>query len=57
MFGDAVRDGLIQANPFANLRLPGSRGRKDIVAPTERELTALADLALDPRMELGEFGV
>ena len=57
MFGDAVRDGLITANPFANPRLPGSRGRKDIVALTERELTALADLALDPRMELGEFGV
>lgn len=57
MFGDAVRDGLIQANPFANLRLPGSRGRKDIAALTERELTALADLALDPRMELGEFGL
>jgi len=57
MFGDAVRDGLIAANPFANLRLPGSRGRKDIVALTERELTALADLALNPRMELGEFGI
>lgn len=57
MFGDAVRDGLIDANPFANLRLPGSRGRKDIIALTEAELTALADLALDPRMELGEYGV
>jgi integrase len=43
-------------NPFANLRLPGSRGRKDIVALTEAQLTALADVALDSRMELGEFG-
>jgi integrase len=56
MFGDAMLDGLIPMNPFANLRLPGSRGRKDIVALTERELQKLADLALDDRMELGEFG-
>jgi integrase len=56
MFGDAMRDGLIIDNPFTNLRLPGSAGRKNIVALAEQELTALADLALDPRMELGEFG-
>ena len=55
MFGDAKRDGLVAENPFADLRLPGSRGRKDIVALTEQELRALADVALDPRMELGEF--
>lgn len=55
MFGDALRDGLVDINPFANLRLPGSRGRKNIVALTESELDALADLALDPRMELGEY--
>lgn len=54
MFGDAVRDGLVDANPFAELRLPGSKGRKHIVALTEAELHALADLALDPRMELGD---
>jgi integrase len=56
MFGDALRDGLVEINPFAQLRLPTSRGRKDIVALTEAELTALADLALDPRMELEDFG-
>lgn len=56
MFGDAVRDGLIETNPFGNMRLPGSRGRKDIVALTETELTGLADVALDDRMELHEFG-
>jgi integrase len=53
MFEDAVRDGLVDANPFAELRLAGSKGRKHIVALTETELHALADLALDPRMELG----
>lgn len=57
MFGDAMRDGLIDLNPFANLRLPGSRGRKDLLALTEDELTALADLARDERMELGEYAV
>lgn len=55
MFGDAVRDGLLETNPFANLRLPGSKGRKEIIALTESELTGLADLALDDRMELGEY--
>lgn len=55
MFGDAVRDGLVAANPFAALRLPQSRGRKDITALTETELKALADLTLDPRMELGDY--
>ena len=56
MFGDAMRDGLIDFNPFTNLRLPGSRGRKDLVALTERELAELADLALDPRMEFDAYG-
>jgi hypothetical protein len=46
MLGDAMRDGLIEINPFAELRLPGSRGRKDLVALTEAELVALADVAL-----------
>jgi integrase len=56
MFGDALRDGLVDLNPFAELRLPGSRGRKDLVALTESELTTLADCALDERMELAEYG-
>lgn len=55
MFNDALRDGLIESNPFANLRLPGSRGRKDITALTEAEVGTLADMALSPLMELGEF--
>lgn len=57
MFGDAWRDGLIPSNPFAGLRLPGSKGRKLIVALTEPELRHLAATAHDPRMELGEFAV
>jgi integrase len=56
MFNDAKRDGLVEINPFAELRLPGSRGRKNIEALTETELVALADVALDPRMELEEYG-
>jgi integrase len=56
MFGDAMRDGLIASNPFAELRLPGSRGRKDLVPLTEPELAALADVALTDEMELGEYG-
>lgn len=56
MFGDAERDGLIPANPFANLRLPGSKGRKNIVALTEPELIELAALCRDPRMELEDYG-
>ena len=56
MFGDALRDGLIEFNPFAELRLPGSRGRKNITALSETDLTALAEFALDPRMELGDYG-
>jgi integrase len=57
MFGDAMRDGLVDVNPFAELRLTGSKGRKDIVVLNEAELHELADLALDKRMELGpEYG-
>jgi integrase len=55
MFGDALRDGLIDYNPFAELRIARGRGRRDIIALTEAELKALADHALDARMELGEF--
>ena len=56
MFGDMMRDGLVEVNPFAELRLPGSRGRKDLITLTEKELGALADVALSEEMELGEYG-
>jgi integrase len=55
MFTDAVNDGLCDLNPFANLRLPQSKGRKDIVVLTEPELHALGDTALRVR-RLGDFG-
>lgn len=46
LFEDARNDGLIDDNPFSNLRLPGSVGRRDDPIPTEREVTELADAAL-----------
>ena len=54
MFNDAIDDGLYTGpNPFSNLRLEQSRGRKDLIALTEVELNGLGDKALDV---LGEFG-
>jgi len=54
MFNDAIDDGLHPGpNPFANLRLEQSRGRKDLIALTEDELEELCQKALDV---LGEFG-
>lgn len=46
MVNDAVDAGLIRANPFTNLRLEQSRGRKDLDALTEDQVTELADAAL-----------
>src|SRR5512133_3831611 len=46
MFNDAIDAGLIRANPFANLRLEQSRGRKDLDALSEDEIRQLADAAL-----------
>jgi integrase len=46
MYADAMNDGLVDFNPFATLRLPGSAGRKHITALTQKELQALADEAL-----------
>lgn len=45
MLGDAVRDGLVQENVFAGLRIERSRGRRDLVALTEAEVRELADVA------------
>jgi integrase len=54
MFNDAIDDGLHPGpNPFANLRLEQSRGRKDLIALTLAELDELADVALRVH---GEFG-
>lgn len=54
MFNDAINDGLHPGpNPFANLRLEQSRGRKDLIALTIAELDELAEVA---RRVYGEFG-
>ena len=53
MFTDAIDDQLHPGpNPFSNLRLEQSRGRKDLIALDEDELRA-SEKALDV---LGEFG-
>ncbi len=45
MFGDAMRDGLINFNPFSELRLETPRGRKDIDALTPVQVIELAEIA------------
>lgn len=45
MFGDAMRDGLIDFNPFTGLRIETPRGRKDIDALTEVQIHELAGIA------------
>jgi integrase len=45
MFSDAVCDGLVADNPFANLRLRERDGRRHLVVPTEQELGELAAAA------------
>jgi integrase len=46
MFNDAIADGIHPGpNPFANLRLPQSRGRKDLVPITAAEVFELVDIA------------
>lgn len=53
MFQDALDEEIITENPFTNLRLPQSRGRKDLVAITEGRLYELADSAL---ASCGQYG-
>lgn len=47
MFNDALDEGLIDANPFAGLRLEQSRGRRDHEVLSVEELDALAQAALE----------
>jgi integrase len=48
MFSDAIHEGAHPGpNPFARLGLEQPRGRKDLVALTESEVSALADVALE----------
>lgn len=45
MFSDAMRDGLVDDNPFLNMRLSGSRGRRDLDVLTYDEVMSLAEHA------------
>lgn len=45
MFADAMRDGLIDHNPFSELRLETPKGRKDLDALDETDIARLADIA------------
>ena len=45
MWADAVQDGLVSENPWTNLRLRKSRGRRDIEALTPTEIDRLCEIA------------
>lgn len=53
MFNDALNDGLVPENPFANLRRPRSRGRRDLEVIKEDEIALLPAAA---EKALGEYG-
>lgn len=53
MLGDAFRDGLIRENPLSGLRLPESRGRRDLEPPTEEDVLRLAETAVHVH---GQYG-
>jgi len=44
MYRDAIEVELVEANPFSNLRLPQSRGRKYTQPPSVEDVDRLADL-------------
>lgn len=45
LFADAYNSGYVKTNVFANLRLPASRGRKDIEVPTVDDLALLQSIS------------
>lgn len=55
MLGDAFRDGLIPANPLAGMRLPGSRGRRDLQALSEADVLRLINVATAVHGRYGEL--
>jgi integrase len=55
MFTDALDEGLIISNPFADLRLPVSRGRKDIEVLSVDELDRLIELADSSHPDFSDF--
>lgn len=54
MYSDAVNDGLVSHNPFANLKLKQSPGRKNLIVPTVDEVHGLAETARALHGEHGE---
>jgi integrase len=46
MYADALRDGLVAANPFSDLRIAVPKGRRKLAVLSEQDVTALADEAL-----------
>lgn len=50
MYADAIRDGLISENPFADMRLQQSRGRRDL------DVMSVEDVQLAIRIADGKFG-
>jgi integrase len=55
MLGDAQRDDLLQGNPLAGMRLPSSRGRRDIQALSENDVQRLAECAVTVHGEYGRL--
>jgi integrase len=55
MLGDAFRDGLVPSNPLAEMRLPTSRGRRDLIALTEQEVFELVAVAEKTHGRYGEL--
>lgn len=49
MFSDARRAGLLDTNPFTDMRLPVGRGRKDDLIPTMEQVDVLATKAKELR--------
>lgn len=49
MFSDAVNEGVVAANPFLNMRLPASRGRKDDFIPSMDDVARIAEKAYELR--------
>lgn len=55
MLGDAFRDGLIPANPLAGMRLPSSRGRRDLEVLSEADVLRLVNVATATHGRYGEL--
>jgi integrase len=47
MYADARRDHLVSENPFAELQVPKSEGRRRILVLSEAEVNRLADIAVE----------